>query len=320
MALYRISQVAKQLKVSARTLRYYEQIGLITSAKKPGSTYREYDETAIQRLQQILALHRLRIPLRQVAQLLRGEDDSFPIQVWRETLEKIQGEIDELIPIRDTLRAFVEGSQDFASLFCPGDGENPIAVPGIQIQEEKEEETKMQTRHKDRHLADRDVRIIYLPPAVVAAYQYIGDDPETHCHQVVDDFVRKHDLVRRKPDLRHYGFNSPNPTDESGYHGYEVWVTIPEEMSVTPPLVKKTFPGGLYAAHMIPFGAFEEWEWLWEWVQSSEKYQLDCKGKGSECMYGLLEEHLNYVNHAHLENTEPEDLQLDLLCPIRVRD
>jgi len=38
-----------------------------------------------------------------------------------------------------------------------------------------------------------------------------------------------------------------------------MWVTIPEEMDVPEPIVKKRFEGGLYAAHMIPFGAFEEW-------------------------------------------------------------
>ncbi len=39
--------------------------------------------------------------------------------------------------------------------------------------------------------------------------------------------------------------------------------------------------------------------------------------KDQEHMCGMLEEHLNYVNHVELENTEPEDFQLDLLLPLR---
>ena len=90
-------------------------------------------------------------------------------------------------------------------------------------------------------------------------------------------------------------------------------------MEVCEPLVKKYFEGGLYAAHTIPFGAFEEWEMLDEWVNHSEKYKSNTGEKGPECMFGLLEEHLNYKNHVFLENTEPEDLQLDLLYPIQLK-
>ena len=38
-----------------------------------------------------------------------------------------------------------------------------------------------------------------------------------------------------------------------------------------------------------------------------------------EHMCGLLEEHLNYISHVELANTEPEEFQLDLLVPVRER-
>lgn len=178
----------------------------------------------------------------------------------------------------------------------------------------------MSDAHGKRRLTDREVRIIYLPPATVAAYQYVGDEPETHVNRVVDQFVRESRLTEIKPDLRHFGFNAPNPVDETNFHGYEMWVTIPDDMEVPAPLIKKRFEGGLYAAHMIPFGAFEEWGALWEWVHNSEKYQGNSGEKGGECMWGLFEEHLNYINHVHLDNSEPDDLQLDLLHPIKERE
>jgi len=115
--------------------------------------------------------------------------------------------------------------------------------------------------------------------------------------------------------VRHYGFNAPNP-DKTSYHGYEMWVTIPNDMEVPEPIIKKHFEGGLYAAHMIPFGAFEEWGWLSEWVKNNSKYEGRNDEKGPECMWGCLEEHLNYINHIQLPNTEPEGMQIDLLHPI----
>ena len=110
-----------------------------------------------------------------------------------------------------------------------------------------------------------------------------------------------------------------HPMDETGYHGYEIWVTIPDDMEPPFPLIKKHFVGGLYAAHMIAMGNFNEWELLLDWVDKNEKYEFAGDMQDQEHMCGLIEEHLNYVNHIYLNNTEPEDLQLDLLMPIRER-
>ena len=41
-------------------LRYYEQVGLITSLRKDDYAYRVYDETAIGRLRQVIVLRKLR--------------------------------------------------------------------------------------------------------------------------------------------------------------------------------------------------------------------------------------------------------------------
>ena len=79
-------------------------------------------------------------------------------------------------------------------------------------------------------LTDRDVRVIYLPPMTAAAYRYIGGEPEMHCNQVVDTFVRTNDLSTIKPDLRHFGFT----VDEDGQpHGYEIWISVPDDFLVS---------------------------------------------------------------------------------------
>ena len=159
----------------------------------------------------------------------------------------------------------------------------------------------------------RHVRIVYLPPATVVSTHFTGPNPESHVNQIMAQFVKSTNLTEIKPDLRLYGFNR----DTNGEHGYEVWVTIPEDMDVPAPLEKKTFKGGLYAAYMIPFGAFEEWNVLNEWLANNSTYVMNDEGKREECMFGGLEEHINYFNHVKLENPEPDDMQLDLLMPIR---
>jgi MerR family mercuric resistance operon transcriptional regulator len=51
-----IGQLARQAKVSNRTLRYYEELGLIVPKSRGENRYRYYDETHLQRLNTIKML------------------------------------------------------------------------------------------------------------------------------------------------------------------------------------------------------------------------------------------------------------------------
>jgi DNA-binding transcriptional MerR regulator len=57
---FRIGEVAKRLGVTTRTIRYYEELGLLPALRaRPQGVHRVYDEAAIARLQQILKLRDL---------------------------------------------------------------------------------------------------------------------------------------------------------------------------------------------------------------------------------------------------------------------
>jgi DNA gyrase inhibitor GyrI len=171
----------------------------------------------------------------------------------------------------------------------------------------------------EKKLTDRDVRIIYVPPMTVASVHKIGGYPEGDTGNLFNQFIKEKNLPVIKPDFRHFGFNHPNGQKPDGSdHGYERWVSIPDDMTVEEPFTKKKYSGGLYAAWMIPMGLFEEWFSISNWVEKSEKYE-NVKGD-QECMYGALEEFLNYIN-LYTKSGEELDkiLQLDLLVPIRER-
>lgn len=59
MALQTISQVVKHYDLSTRTLRYYEEIGLLPSHREEDYAYRLYDEEALKRLNHIVVLRKL---------------------------------------------------------------------------------------------------------------------------------------------------------------------------------------------------------------------------------------------------------------------
>lgn len=326
MELMTISQVSKGFGVSTRTLRYYEQIGLITSIKKGEYAYRTYDKQAVSQLQQIILLRKLRIPLKQIAHILKDRGKAVAIDTFRENIGEIDEEIMALSTIRTILAALIRVLQEEADVRVRLDLYDDASISGLieSLSLNKirfKEEISMEELNKASESLSKlkDVRIVYLPPATVAASHFIGENPERNAAAPLDKFVRESGLCTLKPDLRHYGFNHPNPSEGNPVYGYEMWVSIPDDMELPPPLVKKSFPGGLYAAHMIPMGSFNEWEWLWEWAHNSPEYDVNIIEDGGECMFGLLEEHLNYISHVRGECPEPEGMQLDLLIPIKAK-
>lgn len=321
-----VTQVSKTLGISTRMLRYYEQEGLIESFRQQGYAYRVYEKDTVRRLRQILLLRKLRIPVRQIKIILETPAAVAAIQVFAQNIAELDEEITALSTIREILTRFVEKLSEASALpldrLLEQDTGLLAAVESLRLISInfREEQTMENLQKADARLSQiKDVRILYLPPATVAAAHWQGEDPELYVGGLIDGFVRANGLHKRKPDLRRYGFNHPNPMDETGRHGYEAWVTIPEELEVPAPLVKKRFPGGLYAAHAIAFGNFQEWDAFLAWALQSERYEFAGDLRDQEHMCGLLEEHLNYFSHVELGNPEPADLQLDLLIPLRVK-
>ncbi len=61
-----VKEVSKITGVSVRTLHYYDEIGLLKPARKSGTGYRLYDDTALEQLQQILFFREFDIPLKEI--------------------------------------------------------------------------------------------------------------------------------------------------------------------------------------------------------------------------------------------------------------
>src|SRR5438067_9893165 len=72
---YRIEEVAARTGFTKRTLRYYEEIGLITPAGRSEGNYRLYSEADVARLQRIKRLKDvLGIPLSSIKRMAEVEE------------------------------------------------------------------------------------------------------------------------------------------------------------------------------------------------------------------------------------------------------
>lgn len=71
---YSIQALAKIAGISARTLRYYDEIGLLCPCRTTAAGYRVYGAAEIGQLQQILLYRALGFPLREIARMMHAPD------------------------------------------------------------------------------------------------------------------------------------------------------------------------------------------------------------------------------------------------------
>ncbi|MGW9124949.1 MerR family transcriptional regulator [Paenibacillus chitinolyticus] len=115
-----IKEVARQTKITVRTLRYYDQIGLLTVSSKTEGGHRLYTEEDLKRLQQIQFLKGIGCGLKDIKVMLSDPKWNWSISL-KSQLVYIMEEQDKLKGIESSLRELingmaVEGGDDYLAL------------------------------------------------------------------------------------------------------------------------------------------------------------------------------------------------------------
>lgn len=102
---YSIAQVARMSNVTSRTLRHYDEIGLLPPAYVGGNGYRYYEQEQLLRLQQILVLRELDLPLDSIADVLESQTDQLAaLRTHHRRLLAERDRFDRLaVTVRDTI-------------------------------------------------------------------------------------------------------------------------------------------------------------------------------------------------------------------------
>ncbi|HXD71226.1 MAG TPA: MerR family transcriptional regulator [Gaiellales bacterium] len=107
---WRIGELAAMARVSVRTLRHYEALGLLTPTARTEAGYRLYGGAQLERLYRILALRSLDLPLEEIGRLLR--DDVGLADVLARQLRAIERRMAADAGLHARLRRLLEASAE----------------------------------------------------------------------------------------------------------------------------------------------------------------------------------------------------------------
>jgi len=107
----RIKEVADLAGISVRTLRYYDQIGLLKPDRVTESGYRIYSEENLETLQQILFFRELGFPLKKIKEIMQNPsfDRLEALELHRKYLLEKKRRIDQMLRTVDKTIKYMKG-------------------------------------------------------------------------------------------------------------------------------------------------------------------------------------------------------------------
>lgn len=114
--LYDIAEVCKMLGTTSRTLRFYEQKGIIGSTAVPFGTRRQYSEEQIARIKQVMVLRSLGMPVAKIASLQAEQGDLSQAILERraEVIASVTTKHKEIRLLSEALETLEQGGDIFA--------------------------------------------------------------------------------------------------------------------------------------------------------------------------------------------------------------
>ena len=113
----RIGHLAQQAAVNPKTIRYYEQIGLLPEPRRTPGGYRDYDEQDLDRLVFIRRSQQLGLKLDEIREILALREQAtqpcgYVVEVARRRLAELDERIAAMQQARAELRNLLDRAQE----------------------------------------------------------------------------------------------------------------------------------------------------------------------------------------------------------------
>lgn len=282
--LMKIRDVSLQYGVSVRTLRYYEDMGLMSSIRLDDYAYRVYDEAALHRLEQILILRKLDISIKDIQSIFSSSDCNSLLDVLQKKVNNIDDEAAQLHILKQIITDFINQIKK-----CSFSKETDIKMLYERV---SELESKLNTIESDNMLESTDVsdnenvskvslkdlnyinipdvRIVLLPlcKMVSSGYGFFGEDK-------FDRFEKWFSSLKKETWEMPKDFLWYDPEK-----GNSVWWHVKPDYDIdTQDFDIIDFEGGMYATAVSRDGDDEDgnrvYEGIKKWIEKNDTLELD---------------------------------------------
>ncbi len=311
--LMKIRDVSARYDVSARTLRYYEDMGLIASVRNADYAYRLYDEQQLIRLEQILILRKLNISIKDIKRIFDTNSASIVLDVLNSKVGDVDSEIALLHELRDIILRFIGRikAADFANaddvkLLYAEAREIEQCIGNVDYDGNPSDVNRL-LDVTEQLKKSPEVRIIQLPRCRMATSGYFRDFSEA---EAFDKWFSAYDKPRNKLCFMPLDFLWFEE-DGRGMWYYAVGDDVTEADTGGFSIVD--FEGGLYAAAMSVDGDGSEqvYNGIRRWVERSDGFDLDERpGHRTMCHMVISDNIRKGLGYN----------QLDIFVPIKLKD
>ena len=281
--LIKIQEVSSKYDITARTLRYYEDMGLIASTRSEDYAYRLYDEAAIKRLEQILILRKLNISVKDIRRIFSTSGSEVVLEVLGKKVRNIDDEVALLHELKEIVLGFIQQIEqmDFNS------------DANVKMLYEKAKEIETQLINVDYigkpanvgrllEVAEKlerepDILIVEMPPCRMVTSGFIQGNPGTDekTRHFYEMWNRLAERIADKIHDRDFMYHDKE-------HNKMVWMFMLEDWMTeadTEGFEIITFAGGLFAEALADSEELSEWDRIYKgikaWLARQERLELD---------------------------------------------
>ena len=314
----KIREVSLQYGVSVRTLRYYEDMGLLESIRPNDYAYRVYDEDALKRLEQILILRKLDISIKDIQSIFKNSDFKALLDVLQKKVDDIDDEAAQLYILKKIVTDFINQIKNYSfsdeadiKLLYERVSEleekmNTIESDNIEetINFDESETAKKVSLNDLNYVSIPDIRVVLLPECkmVSSGYGFFGEEKFDRFDRWFSN-VSKNSMWEMPQDFLWYD-------PEKGSSVW--WYVKPDYDLDTQDFDIVDFEGGMYATAVSRDGDDEDGNrvhaGIKKWIEKSGVLELDVRpGHYTMC-------------HIITDNRVKEALgfyQLEILVPVK---
>jgi len=273
--LINIQTLSSELGVSTRTLRHYEDVGLLTSVRPPDKQQRYYSEDAIERIAQIRILRKLEIPIKDIISIYQNAETTNIIEVFTQKITSI----DESIATLTELRTIVE---DFRQELLARGISSVSDLPALLdiTAEHKPVVNRMEQLETVNEKRKRELVIRYVdmrPIRVLSNYLKGSNRAKAFCHKKNWDekWNKEYDRITGSKFIEHYGDYFEGHSDA----GHILHKRLPDDCINDSPY-EDYMLGGLFIVETTSndptgYDPGELWIAMEAWLNQCEYLELD---------------------------------------------